>query len=66
MSRTTRDVPGGLVHHVLNRANARTDILSTDADCGTFERVLAEVVEWPRERNLTPLSFQRVLFEWES
>lgn len=42
MPRTTRNAPGGLVYHVLNRANTRAEILSKPADYEAFERVLAE------------------------
>jgi REP element-mobilizing transposase RayT len=36
---------GGLVYHVLNRANARLAIFSKDGDYEAFERVLAEAQE---------------------
>lgn len=37
--------PGGLVYHVLNRANARHTIFDNDADYLAFERALAEAQE---------------------
>lgn len=43
MARPLRTAPGGLVYHVLNRANARRRIFDKDEDYIAFERVLAEV-----------------------
>jgi putative transposase len=37
-------VEGGLVYHVLNRANARLLIFESDEDYAAFERVLAQAV----------------------
>jgi putative transposase len=37
--------PGGLVYHVLNRANARRRIFEADGDYRAFEATLAEVQE---------------------
>jgi putative transposase len=42
MGRPLRTTPGGLVYHVLNRANARQPLFNTDGDYAAFERVLAE------------------------
>jgi putative transposase len=44
MGRPLRAAVGGLVYHVLNRANARLRIFDGDADYAAFERVLAEAV----------------------
>jgi len=43
MARPLRTVPGGLVYHVLNRANARRTIFDANADYRAFEHVLGEV-----------------------
>ncbi len=45
MGRPLRHAPGGLVFHVLNRANARQPIFKKDEDYRAFERVLAAVQE---------------------
>src|SRR5687767_6681849 len=45
MPRRPRVAPGGLVYHVLNRANARRQIFFTDADYAAFERVLKQALE---------------------
>lgn len=45
MSFIARQFPGGIVYHVLNRANARVPIFQSDADYGTFERTLFEAWE---------------------
>jgi putative transposase len=45
MGRPKRAADGGLVYHVLNRANARMTIFESDADYAAFERVLEEAVE---------------------
>jgi putative transposase len=44
MPRPKRAAEGGLIYHVLNRANARLTIFETDDDYAAFERVLAEAV----------------------
>ncbi len=44
MPRTRRIAPGGLVYHVLNRANGAATIFETSADHALFERVLALVL----------------------
>ena len=44
MPRTARIAPGGMVFHVLNRANARARIFGKDADYAAFERVLCETL----------------------
>lgn len=45
MPRPRRTSPGGLVYHVLNRANARRRIFETAGDYLAFERILADVQE---------------------
>jgi putative transposase len=45
MGRPRRLAPGGLVYHVLNRANARRPIFKKDEDYRAFERVLEAVQE---------------------
>jgi len=42
MARRLRIAPGGIVYHVLNRANARGGIFHDSADYAAFERILAE------------------------
>ena len=45
MPRTARVAPGGIVFHVLNRANARARIFAGDADYAAFERVMVATLE---------------------
>jgi REP-associated tyrosine transposase len=45
MGRPKRAADGGLIYHVLNRANARMRIFDKAADYEAFEEVLAEAVE---------------------
>ncbi len=45
MGRPKRAADGGLVYHVLNRANARMTIFEDDEDYAAFEQVLEEAVE---------------------
>jgi len=45
MGRSRRISAGGVVYHVLNRANARLSIFSDEADYAAFEKVLAEAVQ---------------------
>ncbi len=45
MGRPLRAAQGGLVYHVLNRANARMTIFDDDADYAAFEDILEEAVE---------------------
>ncbi len=45
MGRPKRAAEGGLIYHVLNRANARMTIFERDEDYEAFERVLLEAVE---------------------
>lgn len=45
MGRALRVAQGGLIYHVLNRANARLPIFAKDEDYRAFERVLAEMSE---------------------
>jgi len=42
MPGAARNAPGGTIFHVLNRGNARDEILGTDADFAALEKVLAE------------------------
>jgi len=44
MGRPKRAADGGLVYHVLNRANARMTIFADDEDCAASEQVLEEDV----------------------
>ena len=44
MGRPKRAAKGGLIYHVLNRANARMTIFEEDDDYIAFESVLAEAV----------------------
>ena len=45
MGRPQRAAEGGLVYHVLNRANARMTIFHDDEDYAAFEQVLQQAVE---------------------
>ena len=45
MGRAKRTCPGGLVYHVLNRANGRLRIFRKEPDFAAFEQVLAEGLE---------------------
>ena len=45
MGRPSRDARGGVVYHVLNRANARMTIFEKEEDYEAFERVLQDAVE---------------------
>lgn len=45
MGRPQRTAQGGLVYHVLNRANARKQIFRQDADYAAFEAAMAEARE---------------------
>ena len=42
MRRRARSIQGGLVYHILNRANARTAIFGKEEDYAAFERVLEQ------------------------
>ena len=53
MGRPKRASKGGLIYHVLNRANARMTIFDHDGDCEAFERVLFEAVERSEMRLLS-------------
>ncbi len=44
MGRPLRTTAGGLVYHLLNRANARMQIFANVKDYDAFERILDEVV----------------------
>jgi putative transposase len=52
MGRPKRAADGGLVYHVLNRANARMTIFEKDEDYAAFEQVLEEAVERTQTRLL--------------
>jgi REP-associated tyrosine transposase len=52
MGRPLRATAGGLVYHVLNRANARMPIFDKLEDYGAFERILHEAVQRVRMRLL--------------
>ncbi len=52
MPRTARIAPGGVVFHVLNRANARATIFEDDDDFMAFERVMAQTIGVVRMRIL--------------
>ena len=45
MGRPKRAAVGGLVYHVLNRANARLRIFHDEDDYAAWERILAEAIE---------------------
>ncbi len=49
MGRPKRTADGGLIYHVLNRANARMRIFEKPEDYSAFERVLEEAV-WERTK----------------
>ena len=55
MGRSNRAPQGGLVYHVLNRANARITIFEDDADYEAFEQILKQAVD-PEQWFLTPFS----------
>ena len=40
MPRTARNAPGGLIYHVLNRANGRLRLFKKEEDFLAFERVM--------------------------
>jgi putative transposase len=52
MGRPKRAADGGLVYHVLNRANARMTIFEKAEDYAAFERVLEEAVQRTKMRLL--------------
>src|SRR5690606_963887 len=45
MGRPHRAAVGGYVYHVLNRANARMPIFTTDSDYWAFESILCQAVQ---------------------
>lgn len=45
MGRALRMAVGGVVYHVLNRANGRLTLFASDGDYAAFEQVLGEAVE---------------------
>ena len=52
MGRPKRAADGGLIYHVLNRANARMTIFEKPEDFAAFEGVLEEAVERTKTRLL--------------
>jgi REP element-mobilizing transposase RayT len=52
MGRPLRITTGGLVYHVLNRANVRMGVFDTADDYAAFERILEEAVERVKMRLL--------------
>ncbi len=52
MGRPRRAADGGLIYHVLNRANARMTLIEKPEDYAAFERVLEEAVERTKTRLL--------------
>lgn len=60
MPRTARVAPGGMVFHVLNRANNRDEMFETDEDYLAFLRVMRDTLEksdgWTRKVDLSPFS----------
>ena len=52
MGRPLRTTAGGLVYHLLNRANARMQIFDNEKDYDAFERILDEAAERVRMRLL--------------
>ena len=53
MGRLPRPAEGGMLYHVLNRANARTRILEEEGDYAAFEKVLVEAHERVAVRTLS-------------
>jgi REP element-mobilizing transposase RayT len=45
MARMTRVAVGGIPYHVINRANGRAEIFSSEQDYAHFEALLLEGVE---------------------
>ena len=52
MGRPLRAAAGGLIYHVLNRANGRQPLFGKTSDYAAFERVLAQAHEQVRMRTL--------------
>ena len=52
MGRPKRTAPGGLIYHVLNRANARMTIFKKDEDYEAMQRIMLEAVERTKMRIL--------------
>lgn len=44
MPRAARIAPGGVIFHVINRGNARSDIFGKEQDFAAFEAILAEAL----------------------
>ena len=44
MPRQARQIPGGLVYHVMNRGVARLNLFAKEADYQAFEQVLTEAM----------------------
>ena len=66
MGRPKRAATGGLIYHVLNRANARMTIFEKEQDYEAFETVLTEAVERSQRRLLSycvmPNQWHRVVW----
>ena len=69
MGRPKRAADGGLIYHVLNRANARMTIFENSEDYAAFERVLQEAVDRTETRLLAycvmPNHWHLVVWPWE-
>jgi putative transposase len=69
MPRQPRVALGGLVYHVLNRANARRELFESGGDYAAFEDVLRQAHEKVRMRTLAycvmPNHWHLVLWPWE-
>jgi putative transposase len=53
MGRPLRNAVGGVVYHVLNRANGQTTIFELDAHYAAFMKILAQAAERTRMRLLS-------------
>jgi putative transposase len=69
MPRSARSAPGGLVYHVLNRANGRAAIFEKPRDYWAFERAIARTMEYVAMRVLAyclmPTHWHFVLWSYE-
>src|SRR5438874_6369850 len=52
MPRTARIAPGGVIFHVINRGNARSEIFAKERDFAAFELILVEALRRYRVRLL--------------
>src|SRR6185312_17436473 len=67
MPRVARKAPGGLVYHVLNRANGRLRLFKKAEDYTAFEKVLAEAHQrtqkkGPRKRVISQIAIMAEIF----